>query len=531
MSTRQRVVFDSWSKGDYGRGSPTVPGTFSGTNVSTYPLGAIGPRAALAPVSVTGLPASPVDYMQYIPGAALHGEPPSVYTFHDNRNVYKHDSQYVDSNNSTPPAASLMGTTENPVNDVTLAADGVFTCSITGSGSKIVAGSVTTVSAMPAGRRITHYKDSLVLSETAGSSRIRWSAPANGTSWPAANFLDIGDGEYIAGIYAQRDFLTILTRSGTVWTVSGALTSNATLRRIDQGPRAQFPGRINVADGVSREGVLRWLSDDKRRLGVFTGGQVNTVLCPTLPGSTLHTLRPDFLSYAAPVIGSDYILGGGAYNSTGAGVQLFFWLYQDGAWTRHIPGITWSGSDPTPTLVATELQPGVVLFAHRQPSATTFYRADFTLDSPLDSEATTGGAVGPLRNTEGSTGLPVTGEFTTHEWWTPSGEEAHVKALIMEVEYDVHLADTTNTKFSVSVESLNRWDQDGAASSAAQSWVPAGLPKSAPAGGYATARQRAVFRFGDQPRGAGFRVKVAGMRGVMIHRIIAIVDVDDQMRF
>ena len=127
----------------------------------------------------------------------------------------------------------------------------------TNGGSWIPGGSLTTVASMPQGQSIQIYKDRLWigsgLKSTTNTSRLSFSAIANGSSWSGTDFIDInpGDGQKLVDIYSLSNNLYLFKEDSTyVFSYDSAPTKG-----IVQ-PISKVVGTSNVRCVVQYENIL-----------------------------------------------------------------------------------------------------------------------------------------------------------------------------------------------------------------------------------------------------------------------------------
>ncbi|HYF46987.1 MAG TPA: hypothetical protein VD926_12295, partial [Acidimicrobiales bacterium] len=206
MGASELIQFTDWSGGDEGRARPikSDPRKFRGTNVWTYPSGGLGPRPPFQHLPITGLPQEKLNvFHQMRPGTG--GLSTRYFFGFSTGAIYMVPSDTL--------TATLVGTMTNPPVDAVTIGDNVYFVSATGSGAKCsAAGTLSNVTAMPAGDGIEQIADRTVIYNggTGGvvHGMLRVSAASDPDTWPAANAIRIGaQSQMIMGMYVQRNSL------------------------------------------------------------------------------------------------------------------------------------------------------------------------------------------------------------------------------------------------------------------------------------------------------------------------------------
>lgn len=234
MVKQRAVAFDDFSGGDFGLlGSWHAPkGSFTGQNVLVYVDGSIGPRAAAKALALTGVAASEARTT----GISAAGE---VWFLANNGTVYSFDPVF-------PGALFTYTGTVSPVSSgVAVPIDDTRSLlSVQTSKVYVVdhdAGTVTAIAPSPTGRALTMYGERAVGCGYSGSgvgNRLYYSNAGDATTWPAANYIDVGDkGTNIVGLYTLRDALVIAKSptsgsKGEWWVLTGVPGVNETLRKV-----------------------------------------------------------------------------------------------------------------------------------------------------------------------------------------------------------------------------------------------------------------------------------------------------------
>lgn len=516
---KKTFALDNFSGGDIGRDWPGQGQTnkFRGVNVWLYPNGAIGPRQPLIRYEplVSPLPNASV-ILATCPGAV--GSLP-VAVLDDDR-VYN----LIDGQSSTfcgPGEFDLFGdywhggiqvaapsaavaTELSKIIDTNVSPPTVSTFTITGAG------------AWAASRFGPH----IVIVDFEGAT-FRWSAPNAGSTWPAANFATAPSGTY--ALVQQKNTLLLfsqdeLAENGDIWAITGVLSVNAILRRVDRGlagpPRFRSFG-AKAGGGIRAVGAdnVYWING--RYLGRFDGSEITTTPSPVprsvskIPGfeTTQRTIfgvadivplteMDEFL-----VIGSigkyEYIgeadTAASAVSPSGNSRQFLFQHKQsNGAWTCHDPGIYYSFNNFV-SQSNNRLSGFEAIRSTRwlRPNVFSFVRDQYTLWFVVSGSSIASGqelASAPKQYTmrlrpdmpdvihnDGDTGEKTKAEFQSAEIWGEDGEELFVRSVTVDYSYQNHNQPVEeHSTFEINVEALNLFDQTSKHVSAPQKFVPTG---------------------------------------------------------
>lgn len=161
-----------------------------------------------------------------------------------------------------------------------------------------LAGSMAALSgtdgAAPGGRAIAIYGERLVIGATTGArfstvaNRIAFSGddsgnnPTDRTAWESLNYVDVGPPDAkIAGIYPTRDALTVVLDDQTIYSITGTLGVNESIRRVygfDGGTGAVTAFRANHG-AVDPSQTRVWMFDHNHRAPArFNGASYQQVL-------------------------------------------------------------------------------------------------------------------------------------------------------------------------------------------------------------------------------------------------------------
>lgn len=539
MTSIKSVLFGDWSKGDYGRLDPTAPGSFRGLDVMVYPDGTVGPRPPMREFPVTGYGTTEIDHAMWAREDA--------YSFQES--IVTVDVAGVvrgfNVGNRTGDTPSGDGITTSPGTVTDLRGLVEFNGKLLGvrasaAGVQITETAITSVPAMPFGLGGVAYGDQMVILRTniaVPLNMIQWSAPADHTSWPAANFLRVGGGADIVVMRESRNSLVFGLEDGTWWVLTGPLGPSANLRRVDRS----LPLRVVTPGGnsgvknhpvtVTNSGSVMWATG--RHLGTFTGSQVLLESLMDPPYHARDVVDGDSVETAAPLLGDDQLAISSSttidpISTTYVGTII---ANPNDAWVRwRVPGTL------TAPVVAVLGDGSGILFVLAQSltpnAAPKFYTVNTRNRSPLFSGSVSSASattVIPVTPLDGATGAVPAGTLRTHTWWHPEMKAVRVKALVVDLVYEASHSAGGHVGLSVAVESVANSTDTDHFTSAVHTWVP-NQPKLSSTGTN-TNPYRAIFRFGDQGTGPGFRLVFTNLKGCTIRRVMAIVDVDDDVRF
>lgn len=519
---QRTITFDEWSLGDAGRRRPSRgPGLYRGVNVLTFPSGGVGPRPPFVRYALSpDFPAGRASLCYY------GGETWTVLCF-DAGAIWTFGSGTTTSH----------GTSTSPIIAATHAGSRFYGCKSTAGGYFWDAGvpGATAVPAMPAGSCLAVYGDFLVLAEL-GGKRLRWSAPADFLTWPAANFLDVGN-HAITDLVAQGSSLAIQNVLGEWWTLSGAPGPSAVLRRQSLGrPPWDQSSTVPSVSCLTPDNVIWFKTTDIHSIGMFTGSRSDTMMIPDFPEAGFNGEWLTNIHGIASLGRGNDIAVVGASKSTSTVLVPVLLTFIDGRWNRHqlpitLPAVSGETLFVVPSFQAA--QDRKVRVITRGSSTENVKVWDCYIDSEFPStERWRGTADG-----QGAAGAVVNGSIDTGEWWHPEAKQVRVLAVIVDVDYDLvgGVQQTAHPTYGTTspsqlvhmkahVDALNRLDVSGDNESTTVSWTPKTPPIDPTAQPFKMSRTQAVFRVGDQGAGTGFRVSFTEVRGLVIHRVTAIID-------
>ncbi len=523
-------MFKDFGGGDSGRDRPDQSGnTFRGTNAWMFPSG-IGPRPPFQAMGITGLPQKKLLTFTVFRGSDNFTR--FCFSF-DDGTVYL-------SLTTAGSAASSAGTvTPIPTAAANFGSEVYFVSNNGTGGAKINgAGTLTAIAAMPQGYLIVRYGDQAAVMTSAAANTIRWSDTLDFTTWPAANTNPIGDPQAVVAMYSQRNSLVLPKVGGDIYVYTGVLGVNETLRRVDAGVRHLTPSEGSGAV-VSQSGL--WYPSNQL-LGNFTGAVIVPTTRPDVPLKALYSTNPWFNNPGsiAPCIRSDEFLLIGTYDllSNANAKNIWFAAHRPdvGGWTRHIVPVTdyvVTGAGVSTGVacvkVANFAHDGVPYFCTLSDTSGNGGRAPgaygiFTeQEYPLVPNSTFySGTAGTTTLLDGDSGAPVVATLAVEEW-DAAAENITVKTIIVDYSYAPGFTPlATYNKFDISVEAVQTAGSETVRRSGITTFTPLGTGSTPD--GSPLVRGQARFQVGDQGPGIGFRIRLDDWRGIIVHRLSAVVD-------
>lgn len=278
LYTNQEVVFHGWEGGEFDQLPPymTHPDSYTGLNVVRYPGGALGPRYGLKQLTLSGVAMTGV-----ILGMGFNS---FVSPGNDTWIVIGTAIFLMNSGTGAVVATTGAVLAVTPTHIV----NGMSLGGITYIGNDTdkmysinhATGVVTALAASPSTCALVcqYGENTLVSGQTTAINQVKYSAPSDPTTWPAANFFNVGTGARITGMWTQRDHVMIATSDGGWWVVRGTLansnanalsTGTATLRRVGDNISPLFPenaavlvdGNLAMALGSAANGSISSLAE------------------------------------------------------------------------------------------------------------------------------------------------------------------------------------------------------------------------------------------------------------------------------
>lgn len=509
------LTFSDFSGGWYGTLDPAKadPNTFDSRNIILYRDGSLGPRAGLKAFNLGRTTTGKI--------TGFH------YTLHDTKNLLYVDGTHVwavkadNSGTGVVDLGALTGAVNTPVADlvqpfVNFDTQYTYISNLTTTSSgrpwriDLNAGTMTVVSASPGpALSMSFYGTRMV---RGAGLVLYYSTRLAPTSWPSTNFINIGlKGSEIVFVAEFRNHLTILTRDGQWWVLTGVPGVNDTLRRMAEGfvrPAWISPAAVvTIAD----EGIY-YLSPENNFPGLFDGA--------THKEFQYLTMSPESgrASYASSNTVSSY-LGVKALQAGDPNEPAFILVAptnrmlvrHHGVWVLHQFGVDVGQS------WAQDGQGRMFLFGPPQAAANTpSYVFNLHLDRPAFVSDT-------FAQPGDNTTTPLDAYITFPEQWSATSDLWQVKEVVVDfTRWDTGAP--VNNRIDVKVESLGRGSEldDG---EMVRTWQQPGSLSPATMNGQ---RDRVRLQFGEQGAGAGCRVTLENIRGVAIRSVTVNYELVEQ---
>lgn len=529
---RRVVIFDDFSKGEFGRMGPrnAPKGSWTGENMTVYRDGSIGVRSGVKHGSWAGATdtethhelasAQDSDYAIILDSSTTFETFQMTGTDGLNAGAGAMDSAYNSTSSWTRGGPGVIyinnGATDNDSYSFTVS-----------EGTGI--GTIAKLANSPGGNGgIALYGEQLVVGAPSGDTdAIAASAAGNFGSWPSAAIVPIGNpNSDVRAIYTVKNSLVIMKAEG-IFLLTGVIGVNESVRLIINADPVDT-GQQN-AGAVTGYNVLWWQPEQFPSPTYFDGA---------------YDRRADHIrtkGIAERLVSVDrerdcIIFHARENDEVGEGEgDTMVKLWRNGHWEIHrfnhamlnvSPVSTdndtaysiidcttdvWGWSGDAPTLVvflprdATDNEfngfgqwligldrPGILGEDFQSPT-----------DDPDPSEATA---------------TPVTGFFSLPEWYADEGTEIMVRGVTVDFTAWDTGSDIAN-HFDLTVDAYNVWDNDSPSSSLTLEYDEDGGLSTA-AGVY----KRRVFSFGDQGLANGFQVHFTNVRGVAIRRIHVVIE-------
>lgn len=490
---RNIVVYDDFRGGEWGSlGEYKVkPNMFSGTNMYVNRLGELMCRPGLINRTPSGTANGVVHGfgVQGVPGKDawyIQGTATRAFSILGGNNLSTLTGALAEI-----PSEPVGVTTDTNQSIMASASDKLYRVNT-------VALTVTALTGSPGLRNVTLYGDRVIGGYVDGSNafRLRWSDAANPNSWPAANFVDVGDNWGIYGVYPQRQHL-LIAKQGGYHIMTGVPGINSVLR-------AQMIGSGPYGDTFSAQGM-----DDL--VAVLPGD--NT--WPALHNGTTLKQFDHLDNWLTTAKATTFPATHGIATCNGINRGFYFIqtsgnrmiAYHNDIWSYHAFDVAVSG-------YVSKQGHGQYVYICDGASASTSPK--FYIWNPL---ADTPGIVGGDNMMPGddSTSL-LTGNVSFPEWWDKSGDEVLVRSVIVDYRFWNTGAANTN-HFDLHVEAKNLYNVVSTVASNTVS-VDSAQASSSSSG----TENRAIFGFGEQGMGNGFQLHFSNCRGLAIKRITVVLD-------
>lgn len=545
MAVRRYVTFSDFRGGEAGRSRPAERNQYRGVNTWIYPSGALGPRPPVQPMGLTGMPTG-LDVRTFNSLRVLLSGDFLIFT-HDTKEAYRVPIAFG-------AAAVNIGSVPFQWTDATQIGDQIVGCSVNGNGAYIgTTGAPVSIPDMPIGSFIVEYLNATVLLSDIFSGinaypTIQFSAPQDALTWPVWNTRFVGTQGLGTGLAVQRNTLVVPKIDGEVWQFSGVLGVDDVLRKVDK-TGTRWNDFASDSSTVNESNI--WWTDGPQ-MGIFTGSSSHLVPRPDIPSP--DPSDTDWLvdpwntnaGHVVPMSGDNEFAVVGTVNRRTAATQHHLWMhtYHNGRWNRHvIPGTEFEYDSPpnagSPDAQvsafgarATNVGDGVTLIATASSSVDAasemevffwYHRQEYPY-LPLGTTLHFGASVANT-HADGNSGIPVIADATLSEWWAPDGQEVSVREVIVDYSYNPNIdpvGGESAHRVDISVDSLQRFGEGGVLGSSTIQFSPSASGTSADGSPMIRARQN--FPFGDQGPGGGFRISLADWRGIMVHEVTAVID-------
>lgn len=506
MGERLYVTWDRFTGGEWGnlgaRQAGLAPkGMFHALNMVRYRTGFLGPRWGLRDMAFTGMPVGAVSGFGWAGTAGSDlwvAQGTALRLF--NTGTPGSAAQAVSGTFAAAPTRQIQSV-EGPLSRTYMA----------NYGDKLyyldhVAKTLWAIAGSPAAGCLCIYGDRMIAAGTpTNRRRLYYSDVDNFTSWPAVNFIDVGNVE-IRAVFPQRGHLVIVGQDGQWWILTGVPGINDVLRRV-QGPAHPWHFYASHAAALS-------------------SGEIACV-----PLSSSWPARFDGIR-----LREDRHLEFLANDEVTADSDLFVKVIRG---FKSEEFVAFGGNPP-----AFDLRGQALL--HRM-DVSTFHDFDQATSAFAASDAqgniylSDGGAAGispkvwawsvendrPAFTTD-TYGRPVDGAATSQpqaylhlpEWWEPQEREVLVRAVTVDfVKWNTGHSQTNH--FDVVVDAIDRYANPGPTSSAVQSFDEA--PSAASTEGTS---ERRVFNVGGQGSGTGMQVRLTSIRGCAVRRVAVEVEIE-----
>lgn len=491
----ERITFDNFQTGDYGElGPESAPsGSFQAMNMLVTADGKLCPRPGWINVSASDMPNGK------LVGLAPTKTAGRGMLFIVGNKVYTYDW-------TTRGAKTEIGTLDSTPSNACYIKCGTVEYYITVPGDKSyrlmpVSNTIHPLTGSPGGNEIEVYGLRLLVAGDGQGNRIKWSDPDNFDSWPAENFLDVGNGTVewqITSMREQNNHLAIML-SRRKFVLTGVPGANDVLRRAERYMSVLHPGQADIDE----EDRIWYIPAFRPNPDVFDGvksphqfNYLSTGLTANRDGDTpsLPLVRGLAESMGDKTSSTVLITQGGGDNN--------MLLYHNGVWTRHNCNITISGmtrggetGDFYTTDGGSSGAPGKI------------YMCQFDIDRPAFSTDTLG------QPGDDST-TPLNAWVKLPQFWMhDSTGVAPVQVAVDFVKY--HTGATGTNHFDINVVVKGREGVDDITFT--YPWDEAQSAAGASIGDFKTARFSQGIK---QAIGGGFEVSLTNVRGVKIQRVI-----------
>lgn len=345
-------------------------------------------------------------------------------------------------------------------------------------------------------------------------NRLYYSAAADFTSWPALNFIDVGDVD-ILSLFVLRNRLVIVTAGEGIWVLTGVPGVNETLREvIPKQPPFNRLGQGLGGIGAVSELTNLLLSGTYRGQyvpAVFDGSQ-RTVQSTLATGWLGDVPATGFRDQYPMVVALDQRDDGlwlgrtGPFGEVSGGEQHAI-LHRHGVWSRHLFGV--AGQK-------------MVHFQNGRVGVTDNTNL-YSFTAAWDKVPIVGENDGFLSVGDNSS-VPLDNvDVDLSEFWDPDGREMTVRSVVVDVTmYDINAgggSDTTN-RLRCAVRGVGRFDTVDEDTATQTQDTGGNL------GGSDGVHRSLRFSF-EPIQCRGFQVMLHGLRALSVRRVTVFGDRDD----
>lgn len=494
MPAARTITIDNFRGGEFGDLHPSTapPNTFTGRNVVVYRDGLIGPRAGVKKLAPTLTANGSVIEFGIAKGT--------------NGVVY---SQSTNVHGFTFPngAVALLGTVAAAPSQgdghMVRVGNDILYYNLSGANTYQITPATPTVADMtgaPAAIAVVQNGERVILIGNTGGKyrRLRYSAKADPTSWPAANFIDIPypntaqEGFSLTHIAEIRQRLVIANDGGEWWALTGVPGVNDVLRRQQRADRT--PANRHHAARIGEALYLVVVDGSDLPPVIFTG--------TTTEKDTLRHLgkwnNSNTVARVAARPGVDHFLALAANGRALASIN--------GTWTFHqfAQPIAYPFIDSN----ADSQQLFIFCDGGGASAPPLFYAFDSDLNRPAKTSDT-------YASPGDDSTTPVDAEFTTAVQWAKDGDELNPRWITVNFA-KWNTGSTARNHFDLEVIMHHRHNQAGTRVAT----VPLTWDEMASATTSDATPDSARFNVGAQGPGQGFQIRVSNMRGVAVRNII-----------
>lgn len=500
-------VFADFSGGWYGTLDPAkVPDNmWDGRNIILYRDGSLGPRPGLKPFTLGRTTAGKVTGFHHTLSetkSLLYIDGTHVWSVDDNQS----GAQVFD-------FGAMPGVSFNDYLQPIVNRDSSYSYigSLEGTGLSTVVranfatNDLTTSASLTGGVSLSFYGTRLVVGN---QLQLFYSQRLQALVGGAANFIDVTNkGGEIVFVSEQRGHLTVVTRDGQFYVLTGVPGVNDTLRRVAdvklKPAWLSFTSMVDVGDDI-----IYYLSPINNFPGQFDGAEHHD-----LPYLSMTPEDPR-ATYASTQTNASYKKSKALQGSDNASPAFVLaapdnrmLLRHHGTWSLHQftvdVGQAWASDGRGRMFAFGPVQAG---------AGTPAWTLDWKLERPTfttDTHAKVGD----------NTGTPLDAYFVLPEQWATESEFVRVAQVIVDfTRWDTGAGATNH--FDVEVTAIARFSQISDVSQTKE-WDQAGASSPATQAGQ---RDRVRLTFGEQGEGAGYRVALRNIRGVAIRSVQVIYE-------